>query len=91
MEVLRDIHVELPKFARAAKLFGLSNYDFERLPDGIDGQALVNHSADVVGQLETLYQRCFTVIAKLAEQAENSLGHAPLPVPVPVKAGVSTV
>lgn len=89
MQILRDIHTELPKFTCAAKSFELSDFDFADLPDGVDGQALATHSADVVAKLETLYQRCFTVIAKLAEQAEDSLGHAPLP--APVKAGASTV
>ena len=89
MEVLRDIHAELPKFIFAAKSFGLGEFVVDDLPDGIDGQALATYSADIVGQLETLYQRCFTVIAKLAEQAEDSLGRAPLP--SPVSAGVANV
>ena len=89
MELLRDINAELPRFTCAAELFGLGNIDCDDLPDGIDGQTLVTHSAELVGQLESLYRRCFIVIAQLAEQAEGSLGHAPLP--VPAKAGVSTV
>jgi hypothetical protein len=81
MHVLREIHDELPRFAGPAADVGLSNFAVGDIPDGTDGQVLATHAARVSSQLQQLYQRCFTVIAQLAEKAEDSLGHAPLAAP----------